>query len=156
MFVRLLLAFSLIPLIELALLIKLGGMMGLIPTILLVAGTGSVGAYLAKSQGFKLLREIRATLERGEVPAGHLIEGMLILIGAILLITPGVLTDLTGFILFIPFTRRIVAKYTRNLFTRWLKAGKFNVSYSEFGRAKATHSGVDTSGSVDVDFEDLP
>lgn len=150
MFVRLLLLFSIIPLVELALLIKLGGIMGVIPTVLLVAGTGVGGAYLAKSQGFKLLQEVLGALKEGQIPADHLIEGMLMLVGAVLLVTPGVLTDLSGIVLFIPYTRRVVARFTRKKFTQWLREGKFNISYSEVGTRAEELASSGENGAVDV------
>lgn len=167
MFLRLLLAFSLIPLIELALLIKVGSYMGVLPTIILVAGTGVLGVSLARSQGFQLFNQVRQTLEKGQLPADHLIEGLLILIGSVMLLTPGLLTDITGFTLIIPATRKIVARFAKIKFRHWIEKGRINVSYGEYRQhhadpqhtdsKEASHPrfGDDRDESIDVDFKDL-
>lgn len=169
MFIRLLLAFSLIPLIELALLIKVGSLVGVWWTILLVAGTGLAGATLARSQGFKLFTEVKQNLQQGQIPSDHLIEGLLLLIGAILLFTPGLLTDFTGFILIIPVTRRMISRLVKAKLKHWLEQGKLNISYGEY--RDRSHTGFrgyseNTAGhsqdkddpsepSIDVDFQDI-
>lgn len=167
MFIRLLLAFSLIPLIELALLIRVGGYMGVLPTVILVAGTGIIGISLARAQGFQLFQEVKRTLDKGQIPADHLIEGLLILIGAVMLLTPGLLTDTSGFLLIIPFSRKVVARYAKVKFSHWIEKGRINVSYSEY---QQRHTGPTQSGesdwkrpkygderdkSIDVDFKDI-
>ncbi|MGI2335990.1 MAG: FxsA family protein [Dehalogenimonas sp.] len=94
-----------IPLIELALLIYIGNILGVFPTILIVIVTGLVGAMLAKRQGFAALSKIRSNMAQGTPPGDDILQGGLILIGGLLLLTPGVLTDLIGFALLIPPTR---------------------------------------------------
>lgn len=105
MFLRLLALFILIPIIELAILIKVGSMIGFWPTMSVVVITGIVGAALARYQGFMILEKIRSEVNFGRVPAEKLLDGLLVLIGGIVLLTPGFLTDLFGFLLLIPFTR---------------------------------------------------
>ena len=105
MFVRLLILFTVVPLIELALLIKLGNLIGLWPTIFIVIATGALGAALARSQGTRTVGAIRAELAQGRAPTESLINGLLILVGGVVLLTPGLLTDILGFSLLIPFTR---------------------------------------------------
>ncbi|AZR74624.1 FxsA protein [Anoxybacter fermentans] len=153
MFIRLLLIFSIIPLIELALLIKVGGYLGIIPTIILVAGTGVVGVSLARSQGFQLIQELKLTLKRGELPADHLIQGLLILIGAAMLLTPGLLTDTVGFLLIIPPTRRFTASYVRRKIRKWIEKGKLHISYDEYRNPYGTDD-YNYEDSIDVDFEE--
>ncbi|MCK4260893.1 MAG: FxsA family protein [Halanaerobiales bacterium] len=160
MFLRLLLIFSVIPLVELALLIKVGGYIGTLWTIILVAGTGMIGITLARSQGFQLIGEIKSTLNQGQIPADHLIQGLLILIGAVMLLTPGLLTDTSGFILIIPITRKFVTRYVKKRVQKWINKGKFNVSYSEFvsrqnPNTDSTNSKKDANDSIDVNFEDI-
>ena len=108
MFPRLLALFILIPLIELYLLYLIGGQIGLFPTIGLVVVTGFIGASLARQQGFKVWRRIQSELNTGRMPAGELIDGLLVLIGGIVLLTPGLLTDLCGFALMVPRIRALV------------------------------------------------
>ncbi len=110
---KLLLLFIGIPLIEMIILVKLGAWLGFWPTILLIVLTGMLGAFLARLQGFAVWMQIRQALGRGEVPAEKVLDAFLILIAGAFLITPGVLTDIAGFmLLFAP---------TRLAFKRWLR-----------------------------------
>lgn len=153
MFIRLLLAFSIIPLVELALLIELGGYMGVLPTVILVAGTGIVGISLARYHGFHLFNRVKQTLEKGQIPADHLIEGLLILIGAVMLLTPGLLTDISGFLLIIPASRHLVARLVKRKFKSWINKSRFHVSYNEYQHSASEKSTKDKS--IDVNFKDL-
>lgn len=101
--------------LDLWLLIKMGQRLGLGLTLVLVIGTGLLGIGLVKSQGFILLNQGRLELIRGRMPARPLVNGAVVLIGAIFLITPGLLGDLVGLILVIPLTRQLVVKTLR----RW-------------------------------------
>ena len=107
--------FILVPIAELALLILLGQYLGIVPTIALIFVTGAIGATLAKWQGLQVLRKLRGELGSGRMPGGTMFEGVLILIAGALLITPGVLTDVFGFMLLIPLFRRLMVAGTR----RW-------------------------------------
>ncbi len=111
MFSRLLLLFTLVPLVELVILIKVGEVLGTMNTILLVILTGVLGAVFAKSQGLGILREIRRTTEMGRVPGRELLQGFMILVGGLMLITPGFLTDLVGLSLLIPTTRKVYSDW---------------------------------------------
>ena len=118
MFIRLLAVFIIIPLIELVILIKVGSYIGLWPTILIVVLTGVVGASLARYQGFVIINKIRSDVSSGRVPARELIDGLMVLIGGIVLLTPGFLTDIFGFILLIPLTRNFIKGFVRKYFER--------------------------------------
>ena len=118
MFIRLLAVFIIIPLIELVILIKVGSYIGLWPTILIVVLTGVVGASLARYQGFLIINKIRSDVSSGRVPARELIDGLLVLIGGIVLLTPGFLTDIFGFVLLIPVTRNVIKGFVRKQFER--------------------------------------
>jgi UPF0716 protein FxsA len=104
-----LLLFLLIPLVEIYFLIVVGGIIGALPTVTLVVLTAVIGAALARHQGLATLRRLQATIDRGEAPALELVEGVLLLVGALLLLTPGFFTDALGFVCLIPPTRRAVA-----------------------------------------------
>ena len=106
MFARLLVLFTVVPLVELALLIKLGGAVGLWPTVFLVIATGALGAALAKSQGTRTVWTIRREMAEGKPPGESLVNGLLILVGGVVLLTPGLLTDVLGFCLLVPATRK--------------------------------------------------
>ncbi len=123
MFIRLLLLFTLLPLAELFVLLKVGAAIGLLNTIILVIGTATLGAYLARKQGIETLNRIRQQLEHGALPAEELIDGLLILIAAIVLITPGLLTDTFGFLLLIPQSRQWLKRYVQELFRNRIARG---------------------------------
>ena len=118
MFLRLLLLFIITPILEMAILIELGKRIGTLQTIGIIVITGIIGASLARSQGLRVYRSMRESLYDGELPHNHLIEGLLILIGGALLITPGILTDAAGFILVLPWTRKLVREKLKKYFKR--------------------------------------
>ena len=103
---RLFLLFTITPLVELYLLIRLGTYLGVLDAIAIVITTGIVGGLLAKSQGLAVLNRIRMELNEGRLPAESLFDGVLILVAGILLITPGLLTDGLGLCLLVPWTRQ--------------------------------------------------
>ena len=117
MLLRLILIFTILPLIELWLLMWISTQTGVILTISLVIITGVIGAALARRQGWRVWSEIQAQLARGETPAGILLDGLMILIAGALLITPGVLTDIIGFALLIPRFRAFI----KRRLTDWFK-----------------------------------
>ena len=112
------LLFVVTPLVDLAILVYLGSLIGALYTILIVVATGLLGALLARNQGLATLSRIRSSIERGVLPSCDLFQGALILIGGLLLLTPGLITDLAGFAMLIPQTRDIVAKWLRNFIQR--------------------------------------
>lgn len=116
MFLRLLLLFTIVPLVELFLLVQLGRVVGAWPTIALVLCTGVLGAALARHQGLGVVRRLQSELQSGGLPADALIDGLLILVAAAVLLTPGLLTDVMGFVLLVPRGRRAV----RSIVGRWL------------------------------------
>ena len=113
MFFKLALVFILLPLGELTILVYLGLEIGALYTILIVIGTGLLGAFLARNQGLATLSRIRSSLEQGMVPSTELFNGALILVGGLLLLTPGLITDFVGFMLLIPPTRYVIGKWLR-------------------------------------------
>ncbi|GAH70826.1 unnamed protein product, partial [marine sediment metagenome] len=110
--------------------IEVGKKIGSLTTIGIIILTGIIGAYLVKSQGFMILRKIQNDLNEGIMPGDSLIQGAIILAGGILLLTPGFVTDIVGFIFLIPVSRNIVKKYL----LKWLKGKikKGNFYYKEF------------------------
>ncbi len=129
MFPKLLVLFIGIPLIELAILVKLGELIGFWPTIGMVIITGAIGASLAQSQGFRILGKIQAELAAGKIPTHHLIDGLLILVGGIVLLTPGLLTDILGFSLMIPWVRTQFKRWLVYKFTNMVQNGQTQVFY---------------------------
>lgn len=129
-FTKLLLLFIIVPVVELYVLIEIGRKIGTWSTIGIIILTGILGAYLVKSQGFLILRKIQNDLNEAILPGDSLIQGVIILAGGILLITPGFITDIIGFVFLIPVGREVVKKYL----LKWLK-GKIkegNFYYKEF------------------------
>ncbi len=117
MFLRLLLLFTVVPLIELALLIKIGEVVGLPATIALVIVTGVLGAWLAKNQGVRTLTRLQQELQSVRMPADTMLDGLLIFIAGAVLLTPGLLTDLFGFFLLTPVCRQ----WLRGVIKTWLQ-----------------------------------
>jgi UPF0716 protein FxsA len=118
MFIRLLALFVLLPLVELALLIQVGQAIGLFWTLTVVVVTGFFGATLARRQGLRAWLAIQDRLRQGTMPGDALVDGLLILIGGIVLLTPGLLTDLAGFALLVPTTRAALKKRLHRRFQR--------------------------------------
>ncbi len=102
----LLLLFVGIPLVELYFLIEVGSWIGALPTILLTVFTAVLGGMLVRLQGFSTAMRVRAGMERGEVPAIEMLEGVVLLLSGILLLLPGFFTDLLGFLCLVPPIRR--------------------------------------------------
>ncbi len=108
MLVRLLLLFTIIPLVDLALLLWIGEHTAWWFALLLVLVTGVVGAWLARHEGIRCMLEFRRRVSRGELPTDALMDGVLILVAGALLVTPGVLTDAVGLALLLPPSRRLI------------------------------------------------
>lgn len=106
LFRALLLLFLVLPIVEIYVLIHVGEAIGVLPTVALVVGTALLGAYLLRRQGMTTLARARASLDAGQLPAGELMEGVFILLGGALLLTPGLVTDALGLLCLIPPLRR--------------------------------------------------
>lgn len=105
-FRTLLALFLIVPLFEIYLLVKVGGLIGAIPTVFMVVFTAVLGVLLLRQQGFSTLARVQAALARGEIPAIEMFEGVMLLFGGALLLTPGFFTDTIGFVCLIPPLRR--------------------------------------------------
>jgi UPF0716 protein FxsA len=109
-FAILLLLFIGVPLVEIYFLIKVGGVVGAIPTVFLVVFTAMLGVLLLRFQGMSTLQRVQDTMARGEVPAVPVLEGALLLVAGALLLTPGFVTDGIGFLLLIPPLRQAMVR----------------------------------------------
>lgn len=116
--------FTAVPLIELALLIKIGQVWGLRNTLLLVILTGLFGAILLKVQGISVLRRINNDLSQGIIPSEALFDGLFIFCGGLLLITPGILTDILGLLMLFPLTRNIFKYWIERKIRKAFEQGK--------------------------------
>jgi UPF0716 protein FxsA len=121
MFFKLFLAFTLVPFIEIYLLIKIGGQVGAFNTILIVILTGLLGASLARLEGIKTMTKVRDSLNRGDLPAEEMLDAMLIFVAGVVLLTPGFITDLTGLALLVPKLRYWFKRWLRKKFDEWLE-----------------------------------
>ncbi|BAB06881.1 membrane protein FxsA [Halalkalibacterium halodurans] len=125
MFRILLLLIIIVPAAEIALLILFGQAIGLWPTIGLILLTGVLGAWLAKREGLQTIRLAQLEVEQGRVPSDMLLDGICILIGGVVLLTPGFITDALGFFLLIPQTRGIAKGFILKLFNKMARNGSF-------------------------------
>ncbi|MBC8352581.1 MAG: FxsA family protein [Planctomycetes bacterium] len=122
----LLLLFIVVPFVELALLLKLAEITGVLHTLLLVVVTGVIGTWLTRSQGLQTYRKIQESLSAGQLPTDSLIDASMIFVAGALLLTPGILTDLFGFSLLLPFTRPF---YRRWLISRFKGSFKMQTTF---------------------------
>ena len=113
MLLKLFLAFTIIPIIEISLLIEIGSMFGGLTAVALVILTGFLGAFLARMQGLQTLYRIQESLREGRMPSGELLDALLIGIAGLVLLTPGFLTDSAGFLMLIPATRNAIKNWLR-------------------------------------------
>lgn len=129
MLLKLFLAFTVIPFLEIYLLIKIGAHLGALNTVIIVILTGFLGALLARFQGLQTMARVRQSLDRGEMPAEELLDALLILLAGIVLLTPGFLTDLAGLIILIPQTRLRFKRWLRKKFDKWISQKPVNVTF---------------------------
>ncbi len=118
MFFKLLVIFIVVPVVELSLLIKVGSIIGTLNTIIIVLLTAAIGAYMVKLEGLGVMYRIQKNLMEGIFPAEELIDGMMILIAGVLLLTPGFITDIIGFLMVFPGSRNVIKRLARRYFDR--------------------------------------
>lgn len=104
----LILVFIAVPLLELAILIKVGSAIGFWPTFAIVVGTALIGTTLLRQQGFRVLQQLSDELAAGRPPLASLADGAMLLLAGAFLLTPGLITDTLGFLLLIPLVRTLV------------------------------------------------
>ena len=127
MFFRLFFLFTLVPALELYLIIKVGQSIGAMNTIFIIIATGILGAYYARQQGFRVISNIQRKIQQGQVPGDDLVNGAMLLVGGALLITPGFITDITGFFLIFPPTREAIKIALRRHIERRIREGEIHV-----------------------------
>lgn len=135
---RLAILFVVIPIVELAILIRLGQWLGVWPTLSFVLLTGIVGAWLARAEGFRTIVTFQNELAGGRLPRQAMQDGAAVLVGGALLLTPGFLTDLLGFALLFPPTRHMIQRRFRRAMERRIATGQ-------------VHVGVFRSGEIEVE-----
>jgi len=156
---RLALLFVIVPVIELILLIQLGQFVGLMPTLALVVFTGVAGAALARAEGLKVFFSFQEELAAGRLPGQALLDGISVLIGGAFLLTPGILTDVAGFSLILPPTRRWIQKRVRARLENSIKEGTINMvvmgpgGWQQAGTPPEAPRPLDPSLGIEVDPE---
>ncbi|NVL91489.1 MAG: membrane protein FxsA [Desulfobacterales bacterium] len=129
MLLKLFLAFTLVPFVEIYILIKIGSYIGAFNTVVVIILTGLLGALLARYQGLQTVLRVRESLQRGEIPGSEMLDALLILLAGIVLLTPGFLTDAAGIMLLVPRTRSLCKQWIRRKFTQWINQGRANISF---------------------------
>lgn len=137
MFYKLLLIFIIIPLLELFFLLEISQYIGVFATVMIIVFTGAVGVAIAKRQGYQVINNIRSNLNAGKMPTDDLVSALLILIGGVTLLTPGFLTDITGFLLILPGSRDLIASLVKKYFLKYVKKNNVEVKFgSQFNQNK--------------------
>lgn len=114
MFARLFFIFTAVSLLEIFVLVKVGGFLGAWPTVLLVIVTALVGSALVRSQGIQLVQDLQQRVAKGEMPGQQMIEGVMLIVTGVLLVTPGFVTDACGLLLLQPSIRQKIAQMLLN------------------------------------------
>jgi len=141
MFARLFLLFTAVSLLEIFVLVKVGSFLGAWPTILLVIVTALIGSALVRSQGLQLVQQLQQRLAKGEMPGQQLIEGIMLIITGVLLVTPGFVTDFGGLLLLQPSIRATLAKTI--LANVNLSSATMSGSFAQPGTSGFTQQNID-------------
>lgn len=115
--------FIIVPALELSVLMYSSKMLGILPTFLLILGTGFLGAYLAKKQGVQTIEKLKMDMQTGQYMGDAVLDGVCILVGGLLLLTPGFITDTLGFLLLFPATRKYFKPLLYKIFRRLFQGG---------------------------------
>lgn len=127
MFFKLFLLFTLVPALELGLLVYIGSSIGTLNTITIVVITAVIGAYMVRSEGIGVIYRIQRDLGQGAFPADELLNGAMILVAGVLLLTPGFVTDVLGFALVLPASRAAIKPALMRFIKSRIEAGSINV-----------------------------
>lgn len=140
--------FVAIPIAEIWILISVGGIIGVVPTISLVVLTAIAGTALIRHQGMGLILKARQGLDRGEPPVGAVIDGAFLLVAGALLLTPGFLTDAIGFLCLVPIFRRSVAAWLWARYANRTTFGQTGFSGPGAGTGQSRPNRGGISGSI--------
>ncbi|MFC4403683.1 FxsA family protein [Gracilibacillus xinjiangensis] len=127
MFRWIFIAILVMPALEIGVMIWAGGQVGPWWVVLLIVLTGIAGAWLAKKQGLETVRKAQQAMQMGQSPQEEIFDGLCILIGGIVLLTPGFITDAFGFVLLIPSTRKPVKEMIKKLLQKLMTSGRFTI-----------------------------
>jgi len=143
------LLFFVVPLVEIYFLVQVGQVIGAFPTIMLVVFTAVLGAFLLRQQGLSTFVKFQRAMAQGEMPATALLEGLILVVGGLLLMTPGFVTDTIGFLCLIPFTRAWIIKGLSSRFQmRVLSSASVASGSTGFRYQPGSGPGRDDNGKV--------
>jgi UPF0716 protein FxsA len=150
------LLFTVVPFVELALLFWLGGQTAWWVPVLLILGTGALGAILWRAQSWKALRRIQGDMSAGRMPTDTLVDGLMIFLAGAFLITPGMITDAIGFALLIPPARAAMKRLAKAWFLRHVevKTASFRAAYSTESGSPPAHDQIIDAHVVNTRVED--
>jgi UPF0716 protein FxsA len=146
--------FVTVPLVELVVLLIFAHYTHWLTTLILILATGVVGATLAKSQGEHVWREFHRRLQRGEVPADTILHGFMILAAGLLLLTPGILTDIVGFALLVPLFRRMLIRRGVKKFEVYRTTLRSGTSFRRSPESPTGETSPNDQEPIDVEFEE--
>jgi UPF0716 protein FxsA len=132
-----------VPVVELLIVLEVGGRLGVGWTVALLLLASLLGAYLLRIEGARTWRQFRQALEQGRWPGDEVAQGALVLVGGALLLTPGFLTDVVGFLFLLPPTRVVTARWLR----RFVTVAGFRPFVMGSGAARAARGTRDRSGA---------
>lgn len=142
--------FFVVPFLEIWLLIKVGGQIGALPTMLLVVLTAVLGAFLLRQQGLSTLARFQQNLNSGQLPTKEIVEGMVLLVGGALLMTPGFFTDTLGFLCLLPLTRNLMLKFLLQRSQTYMQSRTVHFSQNGFQQphSRSQYNNNDIEGEV--------
>jgi UPF0716 protein FxsA len=151
------LLFIVVPIAELAVIIQVGQAIGVLPTIAILIADSVLGSMLMRAQGRAAWRRFNAALEAGRVPAREVLDGVLVIFGGALLLTPGFLTDILGLLLLLPPTRAVVRRVlVRRFSDRMIASATRMRAPGPRGPARGGRPGDVEGTAVDIDADHLP
>ncbi len=156
MFARILVVLLITPIIELGLLIKLGELIGFWPTIAIIVTTALAGSMLLKREGLSVWRRFNDRLTSGDMPGTEALDGVIIIVAGALLITPGVLTDLLGFLGLLPITRKLIRKEAMKRIRKAMTQGTFAMGFGAFDDVDLEANGVDYENTWEGNPRETP
>lgn len=132
--------FLVVPILEITLLIQVGSVIGALWTVFLVVFTAVLGAYLLRQQGLSTLTRFQNSMAQGKMPANEMLEGLVLIVGGALLMTPGFFTDAIGFACLFPLTRMGIVKYMIKHSTMQVMGGQHNTGFEYQSYQQQTQS----------------
>jgi UPF0716 protein FxsA len=156
----LLILFIVVPIVELWLIIQIGGAIGIVPTLALLLADALLGSLLLRHQGRGAWRRFNQALAERRFPAREVADGLMIAVGGTLLLTPGFITDVFGLFLLIPPTRAVARRLLRGLVGRRVimvgAAGSAHGAYRRYGSHRRDYDFEGTAEEIDSDDPQLP